>query len=530
MTLRRVSAATRLLLGTVVLVVALASSGLGSAASGVLYVDRENASCSDAGTGSLTGPFCTIGAAAGKVAAGQTVQVAAGTYPEMVTMATSGTATQPISFITAPGATVTLSGQTSGFVISGKRWIRVTGFRVTNTTSYGIRVQDSAHITLAQNRVSFSGSPVSGGTRAGIRLDNVTDSVVAGNTADHNTDFGIALINGSTRNDVRGNHAFENARGHVRAASGIRLTSAPGNTVRGNVSHHNEDSGIESYAQSNGTLLYNNVTYDNGDHGIDNNNVTGQRIIANTVYRNVTAGINVEGGSTGAMIRNNVSVDNGIDSPRTRSNIRVDSASIAGTTMDDDLVDLTTPNQVLLIWNSLSYSSLASFQAATNQEARGIDADPKWRNAAAADFHLTGGSPAIDSANSDASGQPATDIEGNPRVDVLVTPNTGIGTRAYDDRGAFEFQPPLTAVLRVLPSSGRAPLFVIADASQSVAPAARSIATYTFDFGDGSPVIGPRTAPIAAHLYWRPGTFTVTVTVTDTAGSSSKAQKTVTVR
>ena len=133
---------------------------------------------------------------------------------------------------------------------------------------------------------------------------------------------------------------------------------------------------------------------------------TGQRLIANSVYKNVTAGINVEGSSTGATIANNISVDNGIASPRTRSNIRVDSASTSGTTMDYDLVYLSSPD-VMLIWNSVNYTSLAAFKSATGQETHGIQADPKWASPGAGDFHLTAGSPAIDSANSGASGQPS---------------------------------------------------------------------------------------------------------------------------
>jgi parallel beta-helix repeat protein len=530
---RRPTAATRLLLGAGLLAVALVPSGLGSASSAILYVDRGNVGCSDAGAGSPTQPFCTIGAAAGKVAAGQTVQVDAGTYPETVTMVTSGTSTAPIAFVTAPGATITLSGQANGFVISGKNWIAVTGFRVTNTTGYGILVANSAHITVSENRVSYSGKPVSGSSRSGIRLDNVTDSVVAQNTVDHNTDSGIAVVSGSTRTDVRGNHVFENARQWERAAAGIRLYSAPGNIVRGNVTHGNEDSGIESYTQSNSTLLYNNVAYDNGDHGIDNYVVTGQRIVANTVYRNVTAGINVEGGSTGATIRNNVSVDNGIASPRTKSNIRVDSASTSGTTMDDDLVNLTAADQVLLVWNSTSYYSLESFQAATKHELRGIDADPKWTSSSTGDFHLTAGSPAIDSANSGASGQPATDVEDNPRVDDPTTPNTGVGPRAYDDRGAYEFQAgpppeaPPVAALTVNSTFGTVPLDLTADASASTDRDATPIAGYTFDFGDGTPPAAPQSGATATHTYIAPGTFVVTVTVEDTAGLTSTATATV---
>ena len=431
----------RLFLTTALLFVVLVRSELASAASGTLYVDRGNPSCSDSGTGTPIQPFCTITGAAKKVAAGQTVEVATGTYAEAVTMVASGTSTGPISFTAAPGATVTVSGKANGFSISGKSWISITGFHVTNTTSYGIVAKNSAHITIAQNEVSYSGKPVSGSTRFGIRLENTVDSEVAGNTAHHNTDAGIAVLYDSTRNQVHDNHTYANARGYVRAAPGIRLYYAPGNTVYSNVSHHNEDSGIECYTDADNTLLYNNVTYDNGDHGIDNLRATGQTIVGNTVYRNVTAGINVEGGSTGATIRNNISVDNGIASPRTKSNIRVDKNSTSGTTMNDDLVRLTVPNEVLLIWGSNSYYTLAAFKAGTSQEARGIEADPMWANPLAGDFHLSAGSPAIDSANSGASGQPATDADGNARVDDPGTPNTGVGPRAYDDRGAYEFQP-----------------------------------------------------------------------------------------
>jgi hypothetical protein len=166
-------------------------------------------------------------------------------------------------------------------------------------------------------------------------------------------------------------------------------------------------------------------------------------VIANTVYRNVTAGINIEGNSTGSTVANNIAVDNGIQSPRTHSNIRVESGSTSGTTMNDNLVFLTVPGEVLLIWNSVSYTSLASFQSATGQESRGIQADPRWVSPATGNFHLTAGSPAIDSANSGASGQPSSDVEGNSRIDDPATPNIGIGPRAFDDRGAYEYQPAL---------------------------------------------------------------------------------------
>ena len=172
----------------------------------------------------------------------------------------------------------------------------------------------------------------------------------------------------------------------------------------------------------------------------DDNASKNERFIANSVYGNATAGINVEGGSTEVTVANNISVDNGIDSPRTDSDIRVDASSVVGTSLDYDLVSLAA-GETVAIWNSVSYSSLATFKAATAQERHGIEAKPRWRDPAAADFRLTARSPAIDSANSLPPGQPRTDIVRTRRLDNPSTPNTGAGPRRYDDRGAYEFRP-----------------------------------------------------------------------------------------
>jgi parallel beta-helix repeat protein len=519
--------------GAAALAVALISGAAAAEASTTLYVDRGNPACADSGSGTLTQPFCTISAAAAKVTAGQTVQVASGTYPERVVVSSSGTSAAPIVFMAAPGAAVTLNGQANGFYLSSKSWVTISGFTVVNTTDYGIAVNTSSHITLSKNHVSYSGKPISGYTKYGIRLNNVTDSLLSSNITDHNTNAGIGLVSGSTRNEVSGNQSFSNAEGYQRAAAGIHLYSAPGNTIASNIAHDNEDSGINIYPGSTDCVVYDNVTYNNGDHGIDDSFAAGATIVANSVYKNVTAGINVEGQSTGGTLANNISVDNGIKSPRTHSDIRVESGSTAGTTMDHDLVYLTTAD-TLLIWNSINYTSLAAFQAASGQEAHGIQADPKWSSPGAGDFHLLAESPAIDSADSGATGQPSLDVDGNARVDDPATPNTGTGPRLYDDRGAYEFSgaPPPSDVapaarISVAPSSGTAPLLVTADASASTDTDSTPISSYAFDFGDGSATVGPQAAGTATHTYAAPGTYSVTATVTDTAGLSSTATATV---
>jgi parallel beta-helix repeat protein len=500
---------------------------------GTIYVDKNNPSCSDVAGGTQTAPLCTIGAAAARTSPGTTVVVASGTYNEQVNVR-SGAAGSPVTFTAAPGANVTVTGGKYGFYVSNKSYVNIEDFNITNTGSDGIHVSsNSSNIKVIGNTLSLAGQPTNGQTAKGIYVANSTNSLFSFNKVHNNSSYGIYLDSASGC-QVLNNESWANAQVYQRAASGIRLYASTQNVVSANDTHDNEDSGIEIYTNSNNNLITDNVSYNNGDHGIDNYSSTGNRIISNSVYKNVTAGINAEGGSTGTTIANNISVDNGINSPRTHSDIRVDAASISGTTMDYDLVHLTTAD-VVLIWNSVNYRSLAAFQSATGQEMHGVDADPRWKSAAGGDFHLTATSAAIDSANSGVSGQPLNDADGNPRVDDLAVTNSGAGPRAYDDRGAYEYQyepatdTAPTAALSVAPQMGSAPLQVSADASASTDTDAWPIATYSFDWGDGSTATGPQAGATATHTYQTAGTYTVTMTVTDTGGLSSTATKNVAV-
>jgi len=480
-----------------------------SADSTVLYVDKNDPSCSDTGPGTSSQPFCTIGKGASVALAGQTVQVASGTYSELVTVGHSGAAGSPIVLTAAPGASVTVTGMANGFKVSGKSYVNIQGFAVdgttsygivvtssssnvtvsgntvsstgshgiyvapsstgvtvsgntvsattiygiyvntstgvtvsgntvSNTTSYGIHVYTSSDVTVSGNDVSGAGERVSGSTKYGIKLAATTGSLVSGNVSHDNSEAGVFLDADTNGVEVTGNLTYGNARGYARAAPGIDVRGYS-NTIDRNVSHDNEDTGLQFYTGSHDNLVVDNLAYGNGDHGIDDLGATNQRIVSNTVYDNVAAGINVEGSSTGATVENNISVDNGISSPRTHSNIRVDSTSTTGTTVNYNIVFLTTPD-TMYVWGSTSYTSLQAFRTATGQEVKGIQADPSWVSPGS-DFHLLAGSEAIDSADSAVSGETTTDLEGSPRADDPATPNHGAGTRKYDDRGAYEFQP-----------------------------------------------------------------------------------------
>jgi hypothetical protein len=81
--------------------------------------------------------------------------------------------------------------------------------------------------------------------------------------------------------------------------------------------------------------------------------------------------------------------------------------------------------------------------------------------------------------------------------------------------------PPAAAL--VVTVAGPASLAVTADASASSDTDATPIATYRFDFGDGTPPVGPQSGALASHTYGAAGTYTVTVVVTDLAGLTSSA-------
>ena len=207
------------------------------------YVVDNTTSCSDTaqGAGTSTLPFCTMTPAATKAQPGATVLVRAGTYTGTSTNPTnSGGSGSPITFTANPG--VVISGGTRAFMLSSDSYITISGFTITGTSSYGISVSGGGHVVISGNTVSNAGLPVSGSIAAGIYLSNVAGGQVSGNVTHDNSSDGIALTGTTTGVTVQGNTSYHNANQYQRNATGINVT-APGNTIVGNVTYANEDSG-----------------------------------------------------------------------------------------------------------------------------------------------------------------------------------------------------------------------------------------------------------------------------------------------
>jgi parallel beta-helix repeat protein len=522
-------------------------SGSTASASTTYTVDNTNPSCSDMGSGTPSQPFCTIAAAASKAVASDTVLVNAGTYAgTSVNPKNSGAAGSPITFTANPG--VTISGGTRAFALSGRSYITISGFTITGTSSYGISVSGGSNITITSSTESYAGTPITA-PAAGIYLSNLAGGLIQGNVTHDNSAHGIYLLGTTTGVTVQGNTSYHNAYQYQRNANGIDDV-APGNSIIGNVTYANEDSGINIYQGGNNALVAGNVTYDNGDHGIDDFNVTGGRIIGNTVYYNCTDGINVEGTSGNYDIENNVSMNNATGAVINPTPIAINPSTgqpyysnpcnrrIGNIGVYDSAPSTTTANYNLVYqsgkgawytWAGVTYNTQSALSSATGQEANGLFKDPRFANAAAFNLQLTEGSPAIDSANSLASGEQATDILGNSRVDDPAMANVGNPAGSYYDRGAYEYQSAggPAAALTVTPASGTVPLGVTADASAST-PGNSPISSYTFNFGDGT-TVGPQATATANHTYQNAGTYTVTVTVTDGNNLTGTATQAVTV-
>jgi parallel beta-helix repeat protein len=242
-----------------------------------------------------SGCQATIGAAVSAAMPGDTIQVAAGTYKEDVTIS------QTLSLIGAGSASTIIdaTGLANGINIdgsaaapkSGVSGVVVTGFTVENANFQGILVQNASFVTVSENQVlnndkslvpSASGSSCPGLPAAlasgeafdcgeGINLTGVDHSVIANNVVQHNS--GGILISDDTgatfENLIAGNLVSDNGY-----ACGITMASHSGmglysNTVSGNQSLRNglllfgEGAGVGIYAAGPGMKNYSNVVINN---------------------------------------------------------------------------------------------------------------------------------------------------------------------------------------------------------------------------------------------------------------------------
>ncbi|MFI6065497.1 PKD domain-containing protein [Micromonospora sp. NPDC051227] len=471
-----------------------------------LYV-RQNPTtgCSDQFPGTLTQPFCTIGAAAAVVTAGQSVDVGGGNYRERVAIPTSGTPEQPITFLTSGVAT--LIGATAGFVIDGQHDVVLKNLRTNGSTSVlpGLDLRNSSRITIQGGNFAMDTSS----TAPAVRLAGVTESTLKQiNASGPALNAGIIIDAASSDVLVKSVNVLSTA-GYRTPSDGVGVrVDGPRVSILDSKVSGFTGAAVAIGAGAVDTVVANNQIDGGPGHGVHNNGGTGTAITNNTIKDRCRDGIRVDGASSGVSVQNNVLITNGFFNQSYCDAAFLDGVEIGvyGGAVGKTVVDYNNAHHYnndspqIYAWNTRM--GLAAFRAASGQAAHDRETGQARDN--------------IDSANSAAPGYPTLDRAGSPRVDDPAIPDTGAGPVPYADRGAVEaIRAPVVSFDVALNLQAQS---VTVDASAST-PGLNQIASYQFSFGDGSAVT--QTSPIASHTYANPGNYLVIVTVTGTDGRSA---------
>ncbi|HEY2955648.1 MAG TPA: right-handed parallel beta-helix repeat-containing protein, partial [Candidatus Eisenbacteria bacterium] len=322
-----------------------------------------------------------------------------------------------------------------GFYVGGKAFVVIDGFEVVRAEDRGIMITNvSSNIEVVRNFVHFS-------YRMGIQAIGCTAVRIASNLVADNSHHGISLTSGTTGSTIEDNESCRNLLPGTRVANGLYMFGAPGNLIRRNRFHDNQDTGEHFQTGSNDNISIQNISWNNGDHGYDHYAATGNIHVNDIAYGNHMDGFSFEGDSPGNQLFNSIAVENGLTTDE--FDLWVDGSSDSGFVSNDNIFWNSTI-QVPVKYILTKYANVADYVAVSGQDTRSIQADPKFVSPATANFHLMTGSPAIDNANSAAPNWPAFDIDGNTPMDAPSAPNVGLGPVAFADRGAFEFQADLT--------------------------------------------------------------------------------------
>lgn len=374
-------------------------------------------------TAGATAEYGTIQSAVAAAVAGDTVLVFDGSY-EGFQVTRSGTSSKPLVIrANGGGAVIDRSGPTG----DGARFQNVSYVRIE-----GFRIRDVAQRCVAARGATPS-SPMHGNVVRGITC------TASGTEGFYLSEFADGLVEG---NDVSGTGAVDSYRAHgmYLANAGTDNTVVRGNTVHGvtggdaQAMHFNGDASVGGAdGVITGMLVENNVIFAADANGINMDGVRNSVFRNNLVYdvgRHAIRGYRIDGsaGPSGLQIVNNTLVGGS-------GNWAIKLTDDAGGHVIFNNVLLGGAGSIALGTSSLE----SDYNVVTNAFSLTEDATtinlPGWRaqgldahslqataaalfvNAAAGDFRLSAGSPAIDAgaASLGGVGAPAADLLGTGR-------------------------------------------------------------------------------------------------------------------
>src|SRR5262249_61702624 len=104
------------------------------------------------------------------------------------------------------------------------------------------------------NRLDFSGG-------FGLQLNGEHSDHIASNVVANSAGHGISSTNGTTGCTIEDNESFANVDPAVRSANGLFLTGSPGNLIRRNRWHDNQDTGQGIITGSNDNVSIENRSW-----------------------------------------------------------------------------------------------------------------------------------------------------------------------------------------------------------------------------------------------------------------------------
>lgn len=434
----------------------------------ILYVDSSSSACTDSGTGTEAAPYCGIQAAADAAVAGDTVDIEAGGYAGPVTIASQGTSADPIVFQAVGGrVTIQSTGSTARLVVDGASYVSVEG--VTGAPS--------------SSSMDVFGALVENSSH--VTLDGLSGSFeVAGSSSD------VTL----SRNQALG------------VGQDIKIDPGSSGDIVSDNSFESADTGGISVDDASDVAITSNTLMAGGS--------------------SATGAIDISGASTGVTVENNIVAYPG---PDTAAEIMVDSAAVAGTTVDYNVVwpENSDAHDVAYAWAGADYSTEAAFYQATKQGEHDLVANPEIQVGAYTSY---ADAPQINSANGSAPGMLSTGLDGNPCSEDPAIAVSGAGSPDYCSRGAVQLTfesagvatstAPVTALGVDLSSEISQKMYYIGATTPEPTPAV----TYAVNWGDGTSGTYAASSTAAetssTHTYPRVGTYPITDTATLADGST----------